>query len=117
MIHPKFSQLSMFACEVLRIVDEGQVISIEAVCDNIEQGTIVEFVKTQFGFKNINVTPDTIPDVNSVLKEKYVSENEARNRGISNSGLIFLAHLIIEDLTSLLYNLKFNDISPESYRG
>ena len=116
MMTPRFNQLGWFAEEVLRIVDEGQVIPIEAVCDNIEHGTIVEFIQTQCGFKNIEVTPDSISDVNDVMKRKYVSENDARNKGISNNGLIYLVHLIIEDSTALLYDLHLNDVNPESYR-
>mgnify|MGYP001120534020 CR=1 FL=1 len=113
---PIFGQLSLFAYELLRIIDEGQTVSISDVCDNIEQGTITEFIKTRCGFKNVNVTLESIPDVNNVMKEKYVSENEAYNRGIDNNGLVYLVHLIVEDLSKLLYDMKLNDINPELYR-
>ena len=111
-----FAQLGFFAKELLRMIDEGQSLPIDTVCNSIENGSIVQLIATKCGFKNINVSPDTIPDVNGILKEKYVSKNEARDRGINNNGLIFIVHLIIEDLTALLYNLKFNDINPDEYR-
>lgn len=111
-----FAQLGLFAGELLRMVDEGQTISIDEVCDNIENGTIVEFIKTRCGFKNLNVTIDSVRAVNLILKEKCVGEHEARNYGLNNNGLIYIARLIIDDLTGLLYDIKFNDIDPETYR-
>lgn len=116
MNNPIFAQLSLFAKELLRMIDEGQTAPIIEVCDNIEQGTITEFIYTHCGFKNLNVTLENIADVNKVIKEKYVSKNEAHNRGINNNGLVFLVHLIVEDSTKLLYDIKFNGIDPESYR-
>ena len=111
-----FAQLGFFAGELLRMIDEGQMISIDEVCDNIENGTIVEFIKTRCGFKNLNVTVESVRDVNLILKEKCVGEREARNCGLNNNGLIYIVRLIIDDLTGLLYDIKFNDIDPEMYR-
>lgn len=48
---PIFGQLNYFAGELLRMIDEGQMVSVEEVCDNIEKGTIVQFIKTRCGFK------------------------------------------------------------------
>lgn len=113
---PIFGQLNYFAGELLRMIDEGQTVSIEEVCDNIENGTIVQFIKTRCGFKNLNVTVESVKRVNDVLKNKYVSDNEARNMGISSNGLIYITRLIIDDLNELLYDMKFNNVNPESYR-
>lgn len=112
-----FAQLGAFAKELLRIIDEGQSLPINTVCESIENGCIVQLIATKCGFKNINVSSDTIPFVNDVLKEKCVLENDVRSSGITNNGLIFIVHLIVQDLTALLYNLKFNDINPEEYRA
>ena len=43
---PVFAQMSMFAEELMRMVDEGQKLSVEEVCEHIDNGDIVEFVKT-----------------------------------------------------------------------
>lgn len=116
MNNPAFGQLGLFVQELLRIIDEGQKASIVDICTNIEQGTITDFIYAHYGFKNVNVTLESITDVNKIMKRKYVSEREAEIRGINNNGLVFLAHLIVEDLTRLLYDMKFNKIDPESYR-
>lgn len=108
-----FEQLREFSNELLRMIDEGQSLPINVVCDSIDNGSIVQVIAKKCGFKNINVSPYTIPDVNAILKEKYVSENEARNRGIDKNGLIFIVLLIVDHLTNLLYQLEFNDINPE----
>lgn len=52
MNNPIFTQLSLFAKELLRMIDEGQTASIIEVCDNIEQETITEFIYTHYGFKS-----------------------------------------------------------------
>lgn len=98
------------------MIDEGQTVSIEEVCDNIGRGTNVRFIKTRCGFKNLNVTVESVNKVNDVLKNKYVSDNEARNMGLNNNGLVYITRLIIDDLNGLLYNMKFNDVNPELYR-
>lgn len=98
------------------MIDEGQTVSIGEVCDNIEKGTIVQFIKTRCGFKNLNVTVESVKRVNDVLGNKYVSDNEARNEGLNNNGLVYIIILIIDDLDRLLYDMKFNDVNPESYR-
>ena len=116
MDYPIFSQLGLFARELLRMIDEGQTASIAEVCDNIEQGTITEFINTHCGFKNVDVTPESIADVDNVMKEKYVDEREASKSGINNNGLVYLVHIIVRDLTNLLFDIKFNGINPESYR-
>ena len=111
-----FAQMNMFGGELMRMIDEGQKLSVEEVCDHIENGDIVEYVKAKCGFKNINVTVEGIKAVNAVLKNIYVSENEARKVGIENNGLIYLLWLINDDTNRLLYNMKFNDIEPDVYR-
>ena len=73
MNNPIFEQLSFFAKELLRMIDEGQSASIIEVCDNIEQGTITEFIDNHCRFKNVNVTLESIADVNKVMKGNYVS--------------------------------------------
>ena len=113
---PIFGQLNYFAGELLRMIDEGQTVSIEEVCDNIEKGTIVQFIKTKCGFKNLNVTVESVNKVNDVLKNIYVSDNEARNMGINNNGLVYITRLIIDDLNGLIYDMEFNKVNPESYR-
>lgn len=113
---PVFGQLGLFASELLRMIDEKQCVSIQEVCDNIESGTIVQFIKTKCGFKNLNVTVDSVKGVNDILKNMYVSDKEAQNMGISNNGLVYITRLIIDDLNRLLYNMKFNNVNPESYR-
>lgn len=115
-VYPVFGQLCLFANELLRMIDERQEISIEEVCNNIEKGTIVQFIKTKCGFKNLDVTVDSVKAVNDILKNKYVSDNKARNMGINNNGLVYITRLIIDDLNGLLYDMKFNDVNPESYR-
>jgi hypothetical protein len=112
---PIFGQLNYFAGELLRMIDEGQTVSIEDVCDNIEKGTIVQFIKTRCGFKNLNVTVESVKGVNDILKNKYVSDNEAQNMGINN-GLVYIMRLIIDDLNGLLYDMKWTDVDSESYR-
>ena len=97
-------------------MDEKQEISIEDVCNYIENGTIVQFIKTKCGFKNINVTVDSVKDVNYILQNKDVSVNKAQNMGINNNGLAYITGLIIEDLNGLLYDMELNDVNPESYR-
>ncbi len=84
---PIFGQLAWFAYELLRMIDEGQTASISDVCENIEHGTITQFIYTHCGFKNVNVTLESIADVNGVLARKYVSENEANKWGVDNNGL------------------------------
>lgn len=36
--------------------------------------------------------------------------------GLNNNGLVYVIRLIIDDLNGLLYDMKFNDVNPESYR-
>ncbi len=116
-LFPVFAQMNMFVGELMRMIDEGQNLSVEDVCDHIEAGDIVEYVKTMCGFKNINVSVDNVKATNDVLKNFYVSENEARKVGIENNGLIYLLWLINEDTNRLLYNMKFNDIEPDMFRN
>ena len=116
MNNPIFNQLNLFAMELLRMIDEGQTASIIEVCDNIENGTITEFICTQFGFKNVNVTLESIADVNKVMKEKDISVNKAHIKEINNNGLVYLVNLIVEDLTHLLYSMRLNRIDPETFR-
>lgn len=117
MNNPIFVQFGLFAKELLRMIDEGQTVSITEVCDNIEQGTITEFINNRCGFKNINVTLESIADINKIMKDNYyVSEREASDRGINNNGLVFLVRLIVEDFSLLLCNMDNNNVKPESYR-
>lgn len=115
MKYPIFAQLSFFAKEVLRMIDEGASATIEDVCDNIERGKTFEFLQTRFGFKNINVTAKAMPDINNALKFYYVSENKAANEGLNNNGLLYLVNIVLEDLNQLLYNMKHND--PDAFRN
>ena len=114
--YPVFAQMSLFAGELMRMIDEGQKLSVEEVCEHVGNGDIVEFIKTACGFKNINVSVDNVKSANDVLKNKYVSENEAKKVGIENNGLIYLLWLISDDTNRLLYNMNFNDIEPDGFR-
>lgn len=111
-----FDQLSMFAMELLHHIDEGESLPIDAICEHIDNGTIVEYICTQLGFKNLNVSFESVADVNDILKKKDVRENVAYEKGINNNGLVYLVHLIIEDFTNLLYDLQFNGIDADQYR-
>lgn len=93
---PEFAQMNIFARELIWMVDEGQTLSIEEVCNHVEAGNIVQYIKNSCGFKNINITVDNVKDVNSILAERYVSEREAQNQGIKNNGLLYLLNLIID---------------------
>ena len=113
---PKYMQLCFFAGELLRMTDEGQEIPIDEVCVNIEAGTIVQFVKTRCGFKDLSVTVESVEDVNDILKNKYVCDNEAQKMGFCNNGLLYITRLIIDDLMLLLSDMDNNDIKPELFR-
>lgn len=113
---PVFFQLNMFAGEVLRLIDEGHSLEIDEICRHIEAGDIVEFVNNSYGFLNMNVTIESIHDVNDALKESYVSKNKAMEVGINNNGLICLVYLILGNATRDLFNLYSNDIEPDDYR-
>lgn len=113
---PIFGQLSLFAGELLRMIDEGQTVPIYEVCDSIENGVIVQYVKTKCGFKNLNVTVESVNKVNDILKDKYVSDREAQTMGINNNGLVYISKLIVDDLTKLLYDMRFNNVDPELFR-
>lgn len=113
----QFAQMNMFGRELLRMIDEGQSLSIEDVCVHIENRNIVEYVKRTCGFKNVNISVNNIKDVNEILAEKVVGQNEAKCQGITKNGLIYLVNLIIEDSDLLLNNMKLNSVYPDSYRG
>lgn len=105
---PEFAQMNIFARELIRMVDEGQTLSIEEVCNHVESGNIVQYIKSSCGFKNVNITVDNVKAVNSILAERYVSEREAQNQGIANNGLLYLLNLIIDFNDRILYDIKLN---------
>lgn len=113
----KFGQLVMFATEILYLIDEGKSVSVEVICEQIENGTIVNYVKNTFKFKNSNSSSLIIDaDVNAIFKNKYVSKREAEKYFVSKNGLIYVIHLVLEDLNEALFNMKFNDINADDYR-
>lgn len=113
--YPEFSQLILFANELLRMIDEGESLSVCDVCEHIESGFIVEFVYTQCGFKNLNVTVDGIRKVNNILKNHFVSENEASKKGVNKNGLLFILWLVLEEFSQAFFTMKENGIDPWKY--
>lgn len=114
--YPEFSQLILFANELLRMIDEGESLSVRDVCEHIESGFIVEFVYTQCGFKDLNVTVDGVRKVNDILKNHFVvSENEARGKGINKNGLLFILWLVLEEFSQTFFTMKENGIDPWKY--
>ncbi len=97
-----------FARELIRMIDEGQTLSIDEVCNHVETGNIVQYIKSSCGFKNVDITVDNVKEVNSILAERYVSEREAQNQGITNNGLLYLLNLIIDFNDRILYDIKWN---------
>lgn len=113
---PKFAQLHSFATEILYLIEKGEVVSVEQVCNQIEDGAIVNFINNTFGFKNMNTKFESITDVNEMLKAFYVSEQDAEKRLVNKNGLVYIMHLILEDLNTVLYDMKFNNINPDEFR-
>lgn len=116
---PKFSQLNDFAYELLLLLVDGEKEDVEIICNEIEQGTIINYFYEKYGFKDINNINNinNLVDVNNIMKMKYVSNRNAENQGLSKNGIVYLIELILHDLVSTLYNLKSNGINPDDYRN
>lgn len=114
---PLYLQCAMFAKEILRMIDEGESITIEDACHYIEDGKIVEFVNEQVGFKNINVTVETVSKVNQVLAGVCVSANKACENGIENNGLVYIVNIIVGDYEQMLFNMDNDEINLGLYRA
>lgn len=113
---PKFAQLCAFASELLLLLNNGENVSVETICDQVEAGTIVNYIHKTFGFKNMNNSLASLSDVNDIMKNKDVSENDAKNMLLGGNGIAYLLQLILYDLQNNLYDIKFNDIDPDDFR-
>ena len=113
--YPIFDQINQFTLEILQMVDQGKVLSIEEVCDHIEEGNIIDYIGTKCRY-SCSFNKNNIVEINDLLKNKYVSEAEASHRGIKSNGLLFLLCLMSEDTVHLLYTMTNNNINPEDYR-
>ena len=89
-------QIQSFSMEVLELLDTDAVLSIDDFIEKMDDGSIVDFIHNSCPIKNINFNPDTATLLRSALKDLYVSENEARNRGITNNGLVYLVNCLME---------------------
>lgn len=114
--HPKFAQLCAFASELLLLLNSGENVSVETICDQVEAGTIVNYIYKTFSFKNMNNSLDSLSDVNDIMKNKVVSETDAKSMLLDKNGIAYLLQLILYDLQNNLYDIKFNDINPDDFR-
>ena len=89
---------------------------METICDQVEAGTIVNYIYKTFSFKNMNNSLDSLSDVNDIMKNKVVSETDAKSMLLDKNGIAYLLQLILYDLQNNLYDIKFNDINPDDFR-
>ena len=115
-VYPKFTQLHLFASELLLILSSKKDVSVEIICNQIENGKIVEYIKKQFGFKNMNSSIEYFKDIDSIMKRKYVYENEARNLSLEHSGIGYLIQLILDDFNANMCDMSNNGFNPDDYR-
>lgn len=113
---PKFAQLCEFASELLLLLADEKNEDVEKVCKEIEAGTVTDYFHNKYGFKNMNSSLEVFADVNDIMKNKYVSKREAENKCLEQNGIAYLIQLILDDVSQNLYDMKFNDIDPDSYR-
>lgn len=45
---PKYASLMFFSWALLQMIDEGKILSICDVCENIENGTIFNFIDNHY---------------------------------------------------------------------
>ena len=67
-------QISTFQSEIVRLLDEGKIISIEKLENISDSNDIVDYIDNTFGFKNINSKPENQDLLKAKLNEKYISE-------------------------------------------
>lgn len=113
---PKFAQLCEFASELLLLLVDGKSEDVEKVCEEIETGNITDYFKNKYGFKNMNSSLEAFAEVNNIMKSKYVSKREAEKKCLEQNGIAYLIQLIWDDVSKNLYDMKFNDIDPDTYR-
>lgn len=120
MEYKKFEQMTFLGYLLLHYIDQGKYISIDEICQHLDDGDVVEFIFNKFGMDNNNFNVNNLRDANNVLKRKYVSKSKAKEQGIDKNGLNYLMWLILEDVTRLLYEIDMDDdnnIKVETYRA
>lgn len=119
MSYKKYEQMAFWGYQLLHWIDQGKYISVEEVCSHIEKGDVVNFISNKIKWDNTNISIEDISGVNEELKKKNISQSQAESQGVSENGLIYMMHLILEDCTNLLYNIDLdddNDVNVETFR-
>lgn len=114
--YTKFEQLFSFASELLIILASKKDVPVETICDQIDAGTIVEYIFKKFGFKSMSNTFTKFSDINAIMKKNGAFENDAKDLGQGNSGICYLIQLILDDLRTNMYDMELNHVNPDSFR-
>lgn len=103
-----FSQINFFRLEIMYLLDQGKLISIEELEKISDEGDIVEYIGKTYGFKYRESIPDNQCLLRERLKEFYISEGDARKYCIENNGFVYLLHILFELLINDAYDYKWS---------
>lgn len=92
-------EIGVFKSEILFLLDQGKSISVEELENISDNEDIVEYIGKEYGFRNVNSTPENQKLLKAKLKDIYISEQKARDNGIENNGLIYLFDILFEMLS------------------
>ncbi len=107
-MHNIISQATCLISEILILIDQGEKVSIQKFEEEMDNGTIIEFIKENYGFKNINSIDSNQNLIKERLKEQFVSESKAKEKYITNNGLVYLVDCLVGIIENEAFDYKWN---------
>ena len=102
------TQIAIFYSEIIRLIDEKKKITIEDLENASDSDNIVDYIKTKFGFQNIDSKPENQNLLKEMLENSYISENEAHKYQVSDNGLVYLAAILFNTIRERCFDYKWN---------
>lgn len=98
-------QLRSFIVVLTHFVDKGYLESLQTIEEKYDDKILVEYIINKYSaiedlpiFKNININ-----DLEEIYNNVYISENEIKNQGIENNGLLYLINVASDELQNIIF--------------
>lgn len=102
------TQVAIFYSEIMRLIDQGETISIDELEVQYDKNNIVDYIGKEFGFKNANSIPENQNELKEKIQTQYISKQSAENQCITNNGLVYLATILFEIVRKEYFDNRWN---------
>lgn len=99
-------QLRSFIGALTYFIDKGHIESLQTIEEKHDDKILVEYIINKYSkikglpiFKNININ-----DLEKIYADVYITENEIKNQGIENNGLLYLINVASDKLQSIIFD-------------